>query len=318
MSVQIALLAPATRVASRKLGPTAGRRSGGSPSTRSRCLCDEQVRRARGAGARRPPSAGRGRRGRSPSAALPGGAAAHTGARKDPGRARRRAQVPGGAVEQLRARVLDARRLGAGERMSADEARVGQRVARPGAWSSPRRSPRSPAEPARAQGAPSRRARRPAWPRTRRPRPRRPRLRRRPARRSRRAGARDRRRSRRGHRRATCAPHARARRARSSRRSDRRRGLRPSTPASPGPCRRARWGGRSRAAGSRWPAPKSDRAERLARERRRLLHRAGVLREVVCAQQLGTVADGLVGVGMHLDDYAVRADRGGRQRQGPD
>ena len=31
MSVQIALFAPATRIASRKLGPTAGRRSGSSP-----------------------------------------------------------------------------------------------------------------------------------------------------------------------------------------------------------------------------------------------------------------------------------------------
>ena len=42
MSVQIALLAPATRVASRKLGPTAGRRSGARRRA-ARGLRDEQV-----------------------------------------------------------------------------------------------------------------------------------------------------------------------------------------------------------------------------------------------------------------------------------
>ena len=69
-------------------------------------------------------------------------------------RRRLRRQVPGRAVEEVLARVLDARHLGAGERMAADEALVrARRARRPPAWSSRRRSPRSPAAPRRAPRA---------------------------------------------------------------------------------------------------------------------------------------------------------------------
>ena len=70
------------------------------------------------------------RRRRSPSGARRAPASSGAGARRARPRSRaRRRQVPGGAVEQVRARVLDARRLGARERVAADEAR-GRRPAR--------------------------------------------------------------------------------------------------------------------------------------------------------------------------------------------
>ena len=126
MSVQIALLAPATRVASRKLGPTAGRRSDASPPSRPGGLRDEQVgehvRQVRDAGHQAVVGVGVDRRGLRAEAAAAAGAAARRGR---PRCALGGRQVPGGAVEQVRARVLHARRLGARERVPADEALVG-------------------------------------------------------------------------------------------------------------------------------------------------------------------------------------------------
>ena len=137
MSVQIAAFAPATRVASRKLGPRAG--SGSSSSAEGVAACEtstlastcgrwrdageQPVVRARvdGRGARAQPAI-------RPMQALV----------QDPAAGARR-QVPGGAVEQVRAGVLDARRLGAGDRMAAYEALVARRARRCRAWSTPRR-----------------------------------------------------------------------------------------------------------------------------------------------------------------------------------
>ena len=48
-------------------------------------------------------------------------------------------EIPGGAVEQVRAGVLDAGGLGARERMPADEALVGAGGSASRAWSSRRR-----------------------------------------------------------------------------------------------------------------------------------------------------------------------------------
>ncbi len=132
MSVQIALLAPATRIASRKLGPTAGRRSASSPGRPSvlsgglrREQVREHVRQVRDAGHQ----------------AVVGLRVDRRRARPEPPQQRvqplvehagrapaRRRQVPGGAVEQILARVLDAVRLGARQRVTADEALVGRRV----------------------------------------------------------------------------------------------------------------------------------------------------------------------------------------------
>ena len=123
MSVQIALGAPATRVASRKLGPVAGSRSPPAASVRaawetstlaSTCGRCETVARIVSwvsgsiavGGAPRPCS--------EPVQPLV----------EDPRGRRGRRQVPGRAVEQVGARVLDAGRLGAGERVAADESRV--------------------------------------------------------------------------------------------------------------------------------------------------------------------------------------------------
>ena len=55
------------------------------------------------------------------------------------GRAGGRRQVPARALEQVLAGVLDARRLGAGEGVAADEALVRARRGRAAAWSSRRR-----------------------------------------------------------------------------------------------------------------------------------------------------------------------------------
>ena len=127
MSVQIALLAPATRVASRKLGPTAGRRGESAVA---------EQRSRPGATSRLASTCGRCEthaiRRSCVSASIAVGCAPklveqavqplveHAG-----GAAARRRQVPGGAVEQVLARVLDAGGLGPGERMPADEALVG-------------------------------------------------------------------------------------------------------------------------------------------------------------------------------------------------
>ena len=124
MSPQIAVDAPATRVASRKLGPVAGSLSRSSLSARaawatstlaSTCGRWETAAISRSwvVGVER----------LRPRAELDEQAV--QALVEDAGRPRRRRQVPRRAVEQLGAGVLDARRLGAGERMAADEARVG-------------------------------------------------------------------------------------------------------------------------------------------------------------------------------------------------
>ena len=125
MSVQIALLAPATRVASRKLGPDRGQPLDPSPSRPAACAtsrlastcgrCDTHaIRRSWVVGVDR-------RRARAEAAEQPVQALVeHAGGAASGGR-----QVPGGAVEEVLAGVLDAGGLGARERMPADEALVG-------------------------------------------------------------------------------------------------------------------------------------------------------------------------------------------------
>ncbi len=128
MSVQIALLAPATRVASRKLGPTAGSCSGESPPHEGGGLVDEEVReRVREVRHdRHQPIVARGvDRGRAGPEATQQPVQTLV---EDPGGAGRRAQVPGRAVEQVLACVLHTGRLGSGQRVPAHEARVRQRV----------------------------------------------------------------------------------------------------------------------------------------------------------------------------------------------
>ena len=305
MSVQIALFAPATRVASRKLGPTAGRRCAprraerGAPAWATSTLastcgrCDTLAIRRSWVSASIAA-------GRAPSCVEQ----ADAGARRAPPRCRPRGgQVPGRAVEQVLARVLHAGGLGPGERMPADEALVGARVreralgradvadhaVRAGARRAPARTTCGERADGRGDehdvGAsrPHQRCRS-------------------AARRSRRAPARRARTPRVGVVAAHLArPRARARPGRSSRRSARRRGPRPS---------RARRDGRAGLAAS-------DGAERLPGERGRALDRRGVLGEVVRTQRLRAVADGLVGVRVHLDDDPVGAGggRGERQRQ---
>ena len=147
-------LAPATRVASRKLGPSAAIAS--PPSARAAWATSDvgdDVRQVRDRGHEAVVVGGvdRGRaarRGRRRS-----GAGARAGC---PRSSARRREVPGGAVEEVGAGVLDARGLGARQRVAADEAlvAVARRPAR--AWSSRRRSPRSPAARRRAPRRPSR------------------------------------------------------------------------------------------------------------------------------------------------------------------
>ncbi len=98
--------------------------------------------RARAAGGRRRPSCGRG----SSASTTSGRAPMPVTQPVQRARAARRCvvalrrQVPGGAVEEVLARVLDARDLRARQRMAADEARVLPRPRRrPRAWSSRRR-----------------------------------------------------------------------------------------------------------------------------------------------------------------------------------
>ena len=127
MSVQIALLAPATRVASRKLGPTAGMRWDSSPSSAGG-LGDEQVgehvRQVRDAGHQPVVGPGVDRlRARPEAAEQP----VQTLVEDTRGAAFGGSQVPRRAVEQVLARVLHAGGLGAGERVTADEALVGRR-----------------------------------------------------------------------------------------------------------------------------------------------------------------------------------------------
>ena len=123
MSGQIVALAPATRVASRKLGPVAGT-SAPSPSARAACADEyvrEDVRQVRDAR----------------HDAVVHRRVDRRGLRADPdqrtvqalveraGGGQTRREVPGRALEQVGARVLDAGGLGAGQRVPADEARIG-------------------------------------------------------------------------------------------------------------------------------------------------------------------------------------------------
>ncbi len=224
MSVQIALLAPATRVASRKLGPDRGQALGTLPAEQPARLADEQVgehvRQVRDARHQAIVRLGvdrgwtRAERPEQPVQALV----------QDPGGAVGGGQVPRGAVEQILARMLHARGLGARERVTADEALVGARVGERAASWSRRRSRRSPARRLRARAG-RRRAGRPRaqrrTPPRRRPRP--PRGPHRP-RRPRRSRAPSRAPPRRGRTRARAHRLARALRGRSIRRSTRRRG----------------------------------------------------------------------------------------------
>ena len=126
MSVQIALLAPATRVASRKLGPTAGRRQRASPLEGAARLRDQQVgehvRQVRHACHQAIVRIGvdRGRLRAEAREQTVQALIQHAGGAALGGR-----QVPGGAIEQVLARVLHAGGLRAGQRMPADEALVG-------------------------------------------------------------------------------------------------------------------------------------------------------------------------------------------------
>ena len=123
MSGQIVELAPATRVASRKLGPVAGT-SSPSPSS-ARGLRRRGRWRRRAAGATRSPSRGRGRAASIAAGCAPMPTSASVQPLVERARRRRpRRQIPRRAVEEVGARVLDARGLGTGERMSADEARI--------------------------------------------------------------------------------------------------------------------------------------------------------------------------------------------------
>ena len=144
MSVQIALEAPATRVASRKLGPVAGSRS--PPGGRAPPRPGRRARwRARAGGARRSRGSRRGvsasiAAGRAPS---PRSSRCRRSYRIPPV-ARGRGQVPGRAVEQVRrarARCPRSRRPPAGGRRRTADRRWRRRRR---AWSSRRRSRRSP------------------------------------------------------------------------------------------------------------------------------------------------------------------------------
>ena len=123
MSAQIAGLEPATRVVSRKLGPTSGIRSesplSAAAASAARALATTcgrwltvAIRRSWRAGVDR----------------LRAGAEAGDGALQavveDAAGALCRGQVPAGALEEVRAGVLDPGGLGAGQRVAADEALV--------------------------------------------------------------------------------------------------------------------------------------------------------------------------------------------------
>ena len=137
MSGQIVALAPATRVASRKLGPVAGT-SAPSPSAPRRLRDEhvrEDVRQVRDARHHAIVDGGVDRRRlRADAGERPVQALVERARGRRAGR-----QVPGRAVEEVGARVLDAGGLGTGERVPADEARVAARRRRSRAWSSRRR-----------------------------------------------------------------------------------------------------------------------------------------------------------------------------------
>ena len=127
MPPQIAEFAPATRVTSRNDGPVAGSRSPSADSTRAACAtstlastCGRWETEAITTSC----VSGSIADGHAPSRVmhavqpLVGGAL----------RGRRRRQVPGGVGEQVGARVLDARGLGARQRVAADEARIVDRA----------------------------------------------------------------------------------------------------------------------------------------------------------------------------------------------
>ena len=123
MSPQIAGLAPATLVASRKLGPTSGRCSASSLSAVAACVtrtlattCGRWLIVA----IRRSCVSASIACGRAPGL---GDRALDAVVEHPAGRGRRR-QVPAGALEEVRSGVLHARGLRSGEGMSADEAAV--------------------------------------------------------------------------------------------------------------------------------------------------------------------------------------------------
>ena len=249
MSPQIAGLAPATRVASRKLGPDLGQVLG-LLAERRRRLGDEHVGEhvRQVADRRHQPVVGLGLDRLRPGAHV-GDRALHPVVEQPAGAGGRR-QVPAGALEEVGAGVLDPRGLRAGQRVAADEAGVraerGDHLALHRADVGDGRSPRPPASSASAarpgsavtgaaqktSSAPSTAAAdalvRPS--------------RSRPARRRGRAA--------RGRGRSPPPRHRawRGRRARSSRRSGRRRGRRPSWPGVRPPraaCARPRRAGRA-------------------------------------------------------------------------
>ena len=139
MSPQIAGLAPATRVVSRKLGPTSGSRSESRvssaaawPTSTLATTCGRWLTVAIS------------RSWASASIACGAGAEAGDDALQavveHAAGALGRRQVPAGALEEVGAGVLDPGGLGAGQRVAADEALVARRARRRArAWSSRRR-----------------------------------------------------------------------------------------------------------------------------------------------------------------------------------
>ena len=123
----MSVFAPATRVASRKLGPTRGSASPCSSSARAACetstfaitcgrwLTVASSRSCVSASIAIGRAPDRDDEAMQPFVQEPGGALA-------------RRQVPGRALEQVRARVLDTGGLRAGDRVAADEALVGDRL----------------------------------------------------------------------------------------------------------------------------------------------------------------------------------------------
>src|SRR5664279_5182543 len=295
MSVQMALLAPATRVASRKLGPTAGRRSDSSPSRPAACVtsrlastcgrCETQAIRRSWVSAsmalgRAPKlTSSRCRRSYSTPAVLPcAGVRYQLAPSKRSSRAcstpavsapasgcppTNRSSEPASASSRL----VEPTSLTTQSGPAAASARRTVSASAPTGAATNTTSASATAEPmssAAMSMAPSSRAL---------------------------ASTRS----------SGSYPHTCA--------SARVRAARPiEPPISPTP----------RTATLKWPAPApgaSDAAQRLARQRGGLLHGAGVVGEVLGPQRLGSVADGLVGVGVHLDDDPVGADGGSGERQ---
>ena len=170
MSPQIAGLAPATRVASRKLGPTSGRCSASSLSAVAACVDQDVGDHVRKMADRRHQAVMRLGLDRLRARAEVGDRALDAVV-EHPARRGRRRQVPAGALEEVRSGVLDARGLRSGEGMPADEAAVraegGDHVALHRADVGDRAvlGPLRPAPPRRGREAPSPgRRRRPAPP----------------------------------------------------------------------------------------------------------------------------------------------------------